>query len=95
MNHYQQQLFCKKSKKLKRRKDRILPISIVVKIQNNTMKYYYGRWKGNKKVHVICDVIINFSTYSLCGIAKKIIPIVESNESEIRCTVCEKIYEEI
>lgn len=95
MNYYQTKLFLGKPTKLRVRKDRLLPISIITKIQNNTMKYYYGRWKKHKKIHVVCDVVVNFNIYSLCGIAKKTIPVVESNKQEIKCTVCEKIYEEI
>lgn len=95
MNYYQKSLLSEKSKRLRRHKDRALPISIIVKLRNNTIKYYHGRWKGCKRIHVICDVIVSDNIYSLCGIAKKIIPILENNKSETKCTVCERIHKEI
>lgn len=95
MNAYQGLLFSEKSRKLKKRKDRILPISIIVKIQNGAMEYGYGRWKKHKKIHVICDGIVGGNFYSLCGIAKEISPILINYKSRNMCIVCGKIYNEI
>lgn len=95
MNYHQKRLFSEKSKRLRRRKDRVLPTSIIIKLLNNTMKYYHGRWEKNKKVHVVCDSVATGDYYTFCGIVKKIAPILQDRESEIQCTVCGKIYKEI
>lgn len=95
MNYYQGQLFSKKPEKLRKHKDGVLPISIIVRIQNNTMKYYQGRWPKNKRVHIVLDLAVSGNFYSLCGIIKKNAPVLQDDKSEIKCTVCERIYKEI
>lgn len=77
-----------------------MPISIILKIQNHTMKYYYGRWKRCKQCHVVCDIIYNNKHYSLCGISKEATPEPlfinsDGDKSKNICTVCGKNYKNL